>query len=167
MVVSDPCRTCGGSGVERRPRTVKVKVPAGVSEGQRIRLKGRGAPGRGDGPPGDLYVVVHVGRHELFGRRGQNLTLTVPVTYPEAALGADIKVPTLTGEPVTIRIPPGTRSGRTFKVKSRGAVTEKGTGDLLVSIEVTVPDDPSPDERKAIEQLAQATASSPRAHLGV
>lgn len=167
MVVDDPCHTCGGSGVERRPRTVKVKIPAGVTDRQRIRLKGRGGPGRNGGPPGDLYVVVHVGGHQLFGRRGRNLTITLPVTFAEAALGADVKVPTLTGEPVTIRIPAGTSSGRTFKVKGRGATSASGTGDLLVTVEVAVPQRLSAAERKAVEALADATDESPRAHLGV
>ena len=167
MVVSDPCHTCAGSGIERRPRTVKVKIPAGVTDGQRIKVKGRGGPGRNGGPPGDLYVVVHVGRHSLFGRKGRNLTLSVPVTFTEAALGADIKVPTLAGEPVTIRIPAGTTSGRTFKVKGKGAVTDVGKGDLLVTVEVAVPQKLSADERTAVEALAEATTESPRAHLGV
>ena len=166
MVVDDPCHTCGGSGVERRPRTVKVKIPAGVTDGQRIKLKGRGGPGRNGGPPGDLYVVVHVGGHQLFGRKGRNLTLTVPITFPEAALGADVKVPTLGGEPVTIRIPAGTRTGRTFRVKGRGATTGNGTGDLLVTVEVAVPQNPSSEERAAIEKLAEAATESPRTHLG-
>ncbi len=167
MVVSDPCHTCGGSGIERRPRTVKVKLPAGVTDRQRIKLKGRGGPGRNGGAPGDLYVVVHVGRHSLFGRKGRNLTLAVPITFAEAALGADVKVPTLSGEPVTIRIPAGTRSGRTFKVKGKGAVTDQGTGDLLVTVEVAVPQNLSADERTAVEALDEATHESPRAHLGV
>lgn len=167
MVVDDPCHTCGGSGVERRPRTVKVKIPAGVTEGQRIKLKGRGGPGRHGGPPGDLYVIVHVGRHELFGRRGRNLTLSVPITFAEAALGADVKVPTLSGEPVTIRIPSGTRSGRTFKVKGKGASSANGTGDLLVTVEVAVPQNPSAEERDLIAKLAEASDESPRTHLGV
>ena len=167
MVVSDPCHTCAGSGIERRPRTVKVKIPAGVTDGQRIKVKGRGGPGRNGGPPGDLYVVVHVGRHSLFGRKGRNLTLSVPITFTEAALGADIKVPTLAGEPVTIRIPAGTTSGRTFKVKGKGAATDAGKGDLLVTVEVAVPQKLSADERTAVEALAEATTESPRAHLGV
>jgi molecular chaperone DnaJ len=167
MVVSDPCHTCAGSGIERRPRTVKVKIPAGVTDGQRIKVKGRGGPGRNGGPPGDLYVVVHVGRHSLFGRRGRNLTLSVPITFTEAALGADVKVPTLAGEPVTIRIPAGTTSGRTFKVKGKGAATDAGKGDLLVTVEVAVPQKLSADERTAVEALAEATTESPRAHLGV
>ncbi len=167
MVVSDPCHTCGGSGIERRPRTVKVKLPAGVTDRQRIKLKGRGGPGRNGGAPGDLYVVVHVGQHSLFGRKGRNLTLAVPITFAEAALGADVKVPTLSAEPVTIRIPAGTRSGRTFKVKGKGAVTDQGTGDLLVTVEVAVPQNLSADERTAVEALDEATHESPRAHLGV
>jgi molecular chaperone DnaJ len=167
MVVEDPCPTCSGTGVERRPRAVKVRIPPGVGDGQRIRLKGRGGPGRNGGSPGDLYVVVHVERHALFGRRGRNLTITVPITFAEAALGADIKVPTLSGEPVTIRIPPGTKNGRTFRVKGRGTATDNGAGDLLVTVEVTVPEELSDEQRKAIEALAEAEAESPRAHLGV
>jgi molecular chaperone DnaJ len=167
MIVQDPCEVCRGTGVERRQRAVKVKIPAGVADRQRIRLKGRGGPGRHGGPPGDLYVVVHVGPHDLFGRKGRNLTVTVPITFAEAALGADIKVPTLSGEPVTIRIPSGTRSGRTFRVKGKGAATENGTGDLLVTTDVAVPTKLSKAEREAVEALADASDESPRAHLGV
>ncbi len=100
-IVTTPCPTCSGTGVEHRNRSVKVRIPAGVEDGQRIRVKGRGAAGRGNGPSGDLYVVVRVDRHGLFGRRGRNLTLTVPVSYPEATLGTTLTVPTLgrTGDP--------------------------------------------------------------------
>jgi molecular chaperone DnaJ len=168
VVIDDPCGTCRGTGVERRPREVKLRVPAGVDEGQRIRLKGRGGPGRHGGPPGDLYVIVRVSSHALFARRGKDLTLTVPVTFPEAALGADITVPTLGGPPVTLRVPPGTRSGRTFRVKGRGVPAAKGAGDLLVSVEVAVPSKLSSAERKAVEALqAASNGESPRAHLGV
>ena len=167
MIVETPCPTCAGRGVEVRPRQVKVRVPPGVDDGQRIRLKGRGGPGRNGGPAGDLYVVVSVAEHELFGRKGRDLTLTVPVTFPEAALGADITVPTLEGTPVTLRIPPGTRSGRTFRVKGRGVPGSKSSGDLLVSVEVAVPSTLSTAERRAIEELAAANHDSPRAHLGV
>lgn len=167
MVVEKACPTCRGTGTVRSPRKVRVKVPAGVADGQRIRLKGKGGAGRNGGPPGDLYVLVHVGRHPLFGRRGDDLTITVPVTFAEAALGAEVKVPTLSG-PVTLRIPPGTRSGRTFRVRGRGVVRDNGVaGDLLVTVEVVVPTSLSPEERKAIEALAAATTASPRAHLGV
>jgi molecular chaperone DnaJ len=167
IVVEDPCPTCNGSGIERRPRSVKVRVPAGVTDGQRIRLKERGAPGRNGGPAGDLFVVVNVAPHELFGRSGDDLTITVPVTFPEAALGADVKVPTLEGPPVTIRVPPGTRNGRTFRVKDRGVPRRNSRGDLLVSVEVAVPARLSAAERKAVEALAAANSESPRAHLGV
>ncbi|MGQ0831086.1 MAG: molecular chaperone DnaJ [Microthrixaceae bacterium] len=168
VIVDDPCSTCRGAGVERRPREVKVRVPAGVHDGQRIRLKGRGGPGRNGGPPGDLYVIVRVVPHALFGRQGANLTLVVPVTFAEAALGADITVPTLASGPVTLRIPPGTRSGRTFRVKGKGVPAAKGAGDLLVSVEVAVPSKLSSAERKAVEALqAASSGESPRAHLGV
>jgi molecular chaperone DnaJ len=167
-VIEDPCPTCRGTGVERRPREVKVRLPAGVADGQRIRLKGRGGPGRNGGPPGDLYVTARVGPHPVFGRRGDDLTLTLPVTYPEAALGADVRVPTLDGGSVKLRIPAGTRSGRTLRVKGKGVAARKKNGDLLVTVEVAVPQNMTDDERKAVEALAAATdGRSPRAHLGV
>jgi molecular chaperone DnaJ len=166
MVVDTPCPTCKGSGVARRARQVKVRVPPGVADGQRIRLKGRGGAGRNGGPSGDLYVLVHVEPHPLFERRGDDLHVTVPVTFAEAALGAQVKVPTL-AEPVTVRIPAGTRSGRTLRVRGRGVARDKGVGDLLVTVEVAVPKHLSPAEREAIEALAQATTGSPREHLGV
>ena len=168
VTVDDPCPTCRGGGVERRPRDVKVRIPAGVADGQRIRLKGRGGPGRNGGPAGDLYVVVDVDRHPLFGRSGTNLTLTAPITFAEAALGADITVPTLADGPVTLRVPAGTRSGRTFRVRGKGIGGPKGRGDLLVTVEVAVPSKLSSAERKAVEALqAAANGASPRAHLGV
>ena len=167
-IIDDPCPTCRGTGVERRPREVKVRVPAGVDDAQRIRLKGRGGPGQNGGPPGDLFVVVRVAPHPLFQRRGRDLTLTVPITFPEAAFGADITVPTLDGGSVRVRIPSGTRSGRTFRVKGKGVATPKGTGDLLVLVEVAVPSNLSSAERKALEAYqAASNGASPREHLGV
>jgi molecular chaperone DnaJ len=166
-IIEKPCANCAGTGTERRPRTVKVRIPAGVQEGQKIRMKERGTPGRNGGPAGDLYVTVHVGSHPLFGRKFNDLTLTVPVTFPEAALGADVRVPTLDGDPVAIRIPAGTRSGRTFRVKGRGVANGKSSGDLLVTVEVAVPTKLTDAERKAVEELAAASDESPRAHLGV
>ena len=167
-IVERPCQTCHGRGTEHRPRSVKVRIPAGVADGQRIRMKERGGPGRNGGPAGDLYVVTHVGAHPVFGRKGGDLTLVAPVTFPEAALGADIRVPTLDGDPVTLRIPAGTRSGRTFRVKGRGVPRSSGgAGDLLVTVEVAVPSRLSDAERRAVEELAAASAESPRAHLGV
>jgi molecular chaperone DnaJ len=167
VVVESPCATCSGSGVQVRQREVKVRIPAGVDDGQRIRLKGRGAPGRNGGPPGDLYVAVRTVPHPVFGRSGRDLTVTLPVTFPEAALGADVTVPTLDGDPVTLRLPAGTRSGRTLRVKGRGVPASSGRppGDLLVTVEVAVPSNLSAAERKAVEDLAAATSESPRAHL--
>jgi molecular chaperone DnaJ len=152
----------------RKNREVKVRIPAGVSDNQRIKLKGRGGAGRNGGPHGDLFVEVHVLPHPLFTRDGNNLTLTVPITFAEAALGAAITVPTLDGEPVTIKIPPGTRSGRTFRVRGRGIAVNERAGDLLVSVEVAVPEKLSDEERRAVEALAAAAdGASPRAYLGV
>lgn len=167
FLVEEPCPTCRGQGVERKARQVKVRIPAGVKDGQRIRLAGRGGPGRNGGPNGDLFVVVRVATHSIFGRRGDDLTVTVPITFPEAALGAEIAVPTLDGGPVTIKVPGGTRTGRTFRVKGRGLHTAKHTGDLLVTVEVAIPSKLSKEERKAIEALAAASDHAPRSHLGV
>ena len=166
MRVETPCRICQGSGLERRQRQVRVRVPPGVDDGQRIRLKGRGGAGHNGGPAGDLYVVVSVTPDALFGRNGKDLTLTVPVTFSEAALGASVKVPTL-DEPVTLRLPAGTRSGRVFRVRGRGAPTSSGAGDLLVTVEVAVPQRLSDEQRQAVEALAATSTESPRAHLGV
>lgn len=164
-VVVEPCGTCRGSGIERKPRQVKVRVPAGVKDGQRIRLKGRGAPGRNRGPAGDLYVTVKVAGHRVFGRTGDNLTLDLPVTFAEAALGAKVRVPTLEGATVTLRMPPGTPTGKTFRVRGRGVASAKKTGDLLVTIVVDVPTELSPAQQAAVEALAEATTASPRDHL--
>jgi len=166
-IVDHPCGTCSGSGTTTRPRVVKVRLPEGVKHGQQIRLKGKGGPGRHGGPPGDLYVRVDVEPHPLFARDGDHLLLTVPITYPEAALGADVRVPTFEGDVVTIRIPPGTRSGRTFRVRSRGVRTATGAGDLLVTVDLVVPTQLSDAERQAVEALRDATPASPRAGLGV
>ena len=144
----------------------RCACPPGSSDGQRIRLKGRGGPGRNGGPPGDLYVVAHVAAHPVFGRDGRNLTVTVPVTFPEAALGTKLKVPTLEGDPVTLKLPAGTSSGRVFRVKGRGVEGKKSRGDLLVTVEVAVPSRLSADERKAVEALADASTESPRARPG-
>lgn len=157
--VEQPCPTCSGAGVERRPREVKVRVPAGVEDGQRIRLAGRGAPGRAGAPSGDLLVTVHVTPHDQFGRRERDLTLTLPISYPEAVLGSELHVTPLTGASLTLRIPPGTRSGRTFRVRGRGIETGRGTGDLLVTVEITVPTNPSARERRLLEDLARLGAA--------
>jgi len=135
-IIKNPCHQCGGRGVERRRRDVKVRIPPGVDDGQRIRVPSRGAAGANGGPPGDLFVVVHVGKHPIFGRKGKDLTVRVPITFSEAALGTEVKVPTL-DKPVTVKVPAGTQSGKTVKVRGRGIDTGKGSpGDLLVTFDV-------------------------------
>ncbi|WP_375001728.1 molecular chaperone DnaJ [Aeromicrobium sp. CTD01-1L150] len=167
MVVEHPCETCRGSGRSPASRTMQVRVPAGVKDGQRIRLKGKGGRGERGGPDGDLYLVVHVESHSLFGRKGRNLTITVPVAFDEAALGAQIQVPTLDGPSVRLKIPAGTPNGRTFRAKGKGGVTASGgRGDLLVTVDVQVPTELSPQERTAVEALREARGSTdPRASL--
>jgi molecular chaperone DnaJ len=152
LKIEKPCPTCFGSGVEYAARQVKVRIPPGVEDGQRIRVKGRGGAGRGGGPAGNLYVVVQVDSHPVFGRRGKDLTLTVPVTYTEAALGATIKVPTL-DRPVTLRVPAGSKSGKTLRVRGNGVPAPAGAGDLLVTLEVAVPEKLTKDQRQAVAAL--------------
>jgi len=167
LVVDDPCPACSGSGRARTAHTLNVRIPAGVQDGQRIRLKGKGAAGERGGPPGDLYVVVRVKAHPLFGRQGDNLTVTVPITFPEAALGGEVSVPTLNGSPVTVRLAPGTASGRTLRVRGRGAARKDGTrGDLLVTVEVAVPQRLDAPATEALNAYRRATGDhDPRADL--
>ena len=163
--IETPCPTCHGAGVEYAAREVKVRIPAGVEDGQRIRVKGRGAAGRRGGPPGNLYVVVHVGRHPVFGRRGKDLTVTLPVTFAEAALGTTITVPTL-DRPVTLKVSAGTKSGRVLRVRGKGVPASSGAGDLLVTVEVSVPAKLSDAEKEAVEALGDLMkGDSLREHL--
>ncbi len=163
-VIDTPCPTCHGAGEELQERTLTVRIPAGVADGQRIRLKGKGAAGDSGGPPGDLFVRVKVTPHPHFGRKGDNLTLAVPVTFAEAVLGTQVSVPTPDG-PVTLKVPAGTGSGRTFRVKGKGFPTRSGKADLLVTIEVDVPASLTEDERTALEAYAAVAGDSPRDHL--
>ena len=166
-IIKDPCPTCHGGGIERRPRQVAVRVPAGVKDGQKIRLKGRGTPGMNGGPAGDLFVKVLVNPHRLFSRAGRNLTITVPITFAEAALGGKIKVPLLDGGSVTLRIPAGTQNGKTLRVTGKGIAAKNGTGDLLVTLDVVVPVRLTAEQREAVEALAATMTDSPREHLEV
>jgi molecular chaperone DnaJ len=143
---------------------ITTRVPAGIKDGAKIKIKGRGAPGAAG--PGDLYVTVHVTPHPIFSRKDENIHLSLPVTFAEAALGADIKVPTLAGDEVTVRIAPGTPSGRTLRVKGRGVKKGSTTGDLMITIDVRVPQRVDGAAKKAIEEFAQATKEfDPRAEL--
>jgi molecular chaperone DnaJ len=166
-IVEHPCPTCHGTGTERRTRRFNVKIPPGVRDGARIKLPGRGEPGQQGAPPGDLYVRVKVGQHRLFGRRGDDLTLELPVTYPEAALGAEVSVPTLNG-PVKLKVPGGTRDGRTFRIRGKGAPKKGGGhGDLLAKVRVDVPRKLSRREKELLRELQQSESSNPRRELGV
>ena len=167
LVVDDPCPVCHGSGRGVSNRVISARIPAGVKDGQRIRLRGKGGPGEHGGPDGDLYILVHVSPHRLFGRKGDNLTLAVPVRFDEAALGASISVPTIDGRPVTLKIPAGTPNGRTFRVKGRGAPGRNGVnGDLLVTVEVETPASLDDASRAAVEALRDAAGSyNPREKL--
>jgi molecular chaperone DnaJ len=148
-------------------RTITVRIPAGVKDGQRIRLPGKGHPGDDGAPSGDMVVTVQVEPHPVFGRDGDNLTLTVPVTFAEAALGTTLEVPTLDGATVKVKLPAGTPSGRVLRVKGRGVQPKgKGSGDLLVKVEVVVPQRLSDDARDAVEAFQKATADqNPRSDL--
>ena len=165
-VIEHPCLTCHGTGAERRTRKFQVKIPAGVRDGARIKLAGRGEPGPAGGQPGDLYVRVRVAQHAVFGRRGDNLTVELPVSYPEAALGANVEVPTLNG-PVTLKVPAGTPHGKTFRVRGKGAPRKGGSGDLLVTVNFDVPGKLSREEKQLLQQLQDAQKDSPRKRLGV
>ncbi|GAA0517683.1 molecular chaperone DnaJ [Saccharopolyspora subtropica] len=143
----------------REPEDVVLRVPPGVDPGQRIRLAGRGAPGRHGGPPGDLHVIVHVEPHPVFGRRDNDLTVTVPITFPEAVLGASISVPTLVDRAELV-IPPGTCSGTAFRVPGAGIRAFDGRqGDLLVTVEIAVPRHLHRDARRALRDYAASTAA--------
>lgn len=160
-IIEYPCSTCRGTDIERRPREVNVRIPAGVDNGQRIRLKGRGSPGRNGGPSGDLLVECNVAPHPRFSREGLNLLTRVPVTFTEAVLGADIAVPTLDGSDVSLRLKSGTQSGSRHRVKGKGIETPKSTGDLIVTVDVSVPTNLTDEERAAVESL-HAVLASPR-----
>ncbi|GAB3494510.1 molecular chaperone DnaJ [Amycolatopsis cihanbeyliensis] len=157
-VIDDPCSECAGEGVSTRTRTLTVRIPAGVADGQRIRLAGQGEPGRGGAPAGDLYVRVHVAPHSAFGRSGNDLTITVPVAFQELVLGATITVPTLDSK-VSVKVQPGTASGRVLRVRGKGIHKRDGTqGDLLVTLEVAIPARVDGEAKAALERYAEANA---------
>lgn len=161
QIVDDPCPECHGSGTTTRTRTITVRIPSGIREGAKVRVPGKGTPGRNGGPGGDLFVTVHVEPHALFGRTGDDLTLTVPITFAEATLGTTLRVPTLDGS-VALKVAPGTPSGRTLRVRGRGVKTRKATGDLRVTVEVAVPKDLSDEARTALETFQATQHDDPR-----
>ena len=164
-IVDEKCPECRGTGGVTKNRTINVRFPAGVADGQRIRLSGRGEPGERGGPAGDLYVQVKVRPDELFGRSGDDLTLSVPITFAESVLGTDLRVPTM-DTPVTLRVPPGTPSGRKLRARGKGVVRRDGqAGDLIVTVEVQVPPAISDEARDALEQFAKLTPPAGRERL--
>ena len=165
-IVDEPCPECGGDGVSTRTRTLTVRIPAGVNDDQRIRLAEQGEPGANGGHAGDLYVRVHVTPHAIFGRSGNDLTIKVPVTFPELALGTTLTVPTL-DDKVSLRVAPGTASGRVLRVRGKGIARRDGkTGDLLVTLQVSVPSNMDDQAKKALEEYLAATSGhDPRPDL--
>lgn len=164
LIVEDPCPECGGVGTTTQTRNITVRVPPGVRDGAKLRIPGKGGAGQRGGPAGDLFVTVHVRKHSLFGRSGDDLTLTVPITFPEAALGTTLRVPTLDA-PVSLKIAPGTPSGRTLRVRGRGVKSRKSTGDLLVTVEVAVPKKVSSEAAEALAKYAAAQPDDPRPEI--
>src|ERR687887_1979535 len=166
-VVEKPCRKCHGTGRERRTRRYTVKIPAGVKDGTRIRLKGKGEVGAAGGPAGDLFVVTRVEPSRLFERRGADLVIDVPITYAEAALGATVEVPTPYGDRVSLKVPPGTQDGRQLRIRGHGApnLDGSGKGDLIARLRVTVPKKLSKKEREALEELRKVSHENPREAL--
>lgn len=159
-IIDDPCVDCRGTGVQNRTRTITVRIPPGVADGQRIRLAGQGEAGLRGAPSGDLYVTVHVSQDKVFGRNGDDLTLVLPVSYAELVLGTTVSVPTLDGR-VGVKVPPGTADGRILRVRGRGVPKRGGgAGDLLVTVKVAVPPKLDDDAVQALQRYQEAEKTS-------
>jgi len=160
QVISSPCETCRGTGRIENEKSIEVKIPAGVETGSRLRLQAEGESGTLGGPAGDLYVVIHVAEHEQFERQGNNLYASVPITFAQAALGADVNVLTLGGDE-SLKIPAGTQTGTVFRVRGQGmpVLGGRGKGDLFVSVSVITPTTLTREQRKLLEQLAKIETS--------
>ncbi len=156
-MIAKPCATCKGSGRLQKERKLTVRVPAGIATGQRLRLTGEGEAGGVGGPPGDLYVVIHVQEHPFFHRDGNDLYVEVPLNFSTVALGGEIRIPTLEGEE-PFKVPEGTESGQAFRLRGRGMpdVTGRGRGDLFVTTKVTTPKKLTREQKKLLEQLASS-----------
>lgn len=165
-IIDDPCVDCHGNGIQNRTRSINVRIPPGIADGQRIRLAGQGEAGLRGAPSGDLYVTVRVGQDKVFGRNGDDLTLVLPVSYSELVLGTTVSVPTLEGR-VGVKVPPGTADGRTLRVRGRGVPKRGGgAGDLLVTVKVAVPpklDDEAVAALRALQEAEKASGFDPRA----
>jgi len=165
-IIRSPCTACNGAGSGRSPKKIKVRIPPGVTNGSRIKFKGKGEPGAGGGPPGDLYVVTKVAKHPYFGRKNSSVTLELPVTFSEATLGTEVMIPTVDGR-VKLKIPAGTQSGRTFRLKGKGApkLRGKGSGDMLVTVKVVVPQKLTKKEKDLVKGLEEIEPKDIRAHI--
>jgi molecular chaperone DnaJ len=164
-----PCSVCKGKGTTPKTETVKVRIPAGVDTGSRVRIPGKGEGGRLGAPAGDLYIITNVGRHKHFTRKGDNIYVTVPVTVPEAALGAKIEVPTVEGK-AQLRIPPGTQSGQKFRLRERGAPSlrnPQARGDQFVEVQVMLPKVISEETKDLLRRYAQMNPENPRVAMGL
>ena len=155
-IIKSPCKECRGQGRVEKEKTIEIKIPAGVETGSRLRVSGEGEGGVNGGPAGDLFVVLHVAEHERFERQGANLYSAVPITFGQAALGAEIKVQTLDGNE-ELKIPAGTQTGTVFRIKSQGMPTlgGRGRGDLFVAVTLITPKTLTKEQRKLLEQLAE------------
>ena len=156
QVISSPCETCRGAGRVEHEKSIEVKIPAGVETGSRLRLQAEGESGTFGGPPGDLYVVIHVAEHEEFERQGNNLYSSVPITFAQAALGAEVQVKTLHGNE-SLKVPAGTQTGTVFRVRGQGmpVLGGRGKGDMFVSVSVITPTSLTREQRKLLEQLSK------------
>jgi molecular chaperone DnaJ len=167
-VIEDPCPTCGGAGAVRTIKRLRVNIPAGVRDGSRIRLAGKGEPGRQGGPPGDLYLITHVDASPLFSRKGENLEVEVPLSIPEALLGAEVQVPTLNGAK-TLRVRPGTEHGTVQRLRGEGppklGAGDGKRGDIHYRFTIDVPKELSKEQRKAVDELAKTFHENPRVEL--
>jgi len=164
-----PCSLCKGKGTLPKTETVKVRIPAGVDTGSRVRIPGKGEGGRLGAPPGDLFIITNVGRHQHFTRKGDNIYVTVPITVPEAALGAKIEVPTVTGK-AQLRIAPGTQSGQKFRLRRRGAPSLRDPnthGDQFVEVQVVLPKVISEETKELLRRYEQMNAENPRVAMGL
>jgi molecular chaperone DnaJ len=166
LVIEDPCPTCGGSGRTHQTKRYRVKVPAGVREGSRIRLAGKGEPGMGGGPPGDLYVVTHVAPSPVFKRKGDNLEVEVPLTLVEAITGGNVEVPTLSGTK-KIRVPAGTNDGSVQRLRGEGPpeLSGRGRGDIHYRLRIDIPQSLTKEQEQAVEELSKVMNGNPRADL--
>jgi len=164
-----PCSLCKGKGTLSKSENVKVRIPAGVDTGSRVRIPGKGEGGRLGAPPGDLYIITNVGRHQYFTRKGDNIYVTVPITVPEAALGAKIEVPTVAGK-AQLRISPGTQSGQKFRLRGRGAPSLRDAtahGDQFVEVQVVLPKVISEETKELLRKYAQMNGENPRVGMGL